>query len=424
MGAMESTVASDEPYAQASLQHLYGRPNEARQRETMAGPSGTYSIRTPPEDLGSPPVSDVEQQPTTVSRKHGLDAEWREPKRVSRQPTPISPRSPVKPAYQHTLPTRTVSGGAPVIDLTRQTFYDLTESNPPTPDPFPELTHAYRAADDGGRPDVSDTFNQDWMGVEELAAFMLEPTVPRGDAGVQQQSSPPPQSQPQSGDGFDITKREVPYFPGPYLPPWAAAETDSDDYGEFPLTGHEVNAIEKLFENIKDHGEVPEDREETPAIMTCVLKEYQRIGLTWLLKMERGNAKGGILADEMGLGKTVQALALMCANRSVDPLCKTTLIVAPVALMRQWEKEIERHVHARHSFSVYMYHGNGKNVDFSRLRTYDIVLTTFGTLTSEFKQKESRKESSFVQQEFNNPHFRRKAKDKLALLGRECMWRV
>ena len=90
--------------------------------------------------------------------------------------------------------------------------------------------------------------------------------------------------------------------------------------------------------------------------------------------------------------------------------------------MRQWEKEIQRHVHARYALSVYLYWGKGKKADFHRLRQYDVVLTTFGTLVSEFKQKESRKESMLHEREMREPSFRRKPQDKLALLGRECMW--
>lgn len=137
--------------------------------------------------------------------------------------------------------------------------------------------------------------------------------------------------------------------------------------------------------------------------------------------METGTNKGGILADGMGLGKTVQAISLICARPSNDPRRKTTLIIAPVALMRQWEKEIARHVKPQYRLSVYVYHGNGKNVDFAQLRQYDVVLTTFGILTSEYKQKDSRKESMRHLEE-QRTGTRRKAKDKLALLGPECMW--
>jgi SNF2 family DNA or RNA helicase len=90
--------------------------------------------------------------------------------------------------------------------------------------------------------------------------------------------------------------------------------------------------------------------------------------------------------------------------------------------MRQWEKEIQHHIQPRHRLKVYLYWGKGKKADFSVLRQYDIVLTTFGTLTSEFKQKESRRETMFYEREMNEPGFRRRPQDKLALLGRECMW--
>ena len=194
---------------------------------------------------------------------------------------------------------------------------------------------------------------------------------------------------------------------------------------EMPGTGLEVQseAVSRLIENIKPDDELPpEQREQTPPAMQSQLMEHQKIGLTWLKKMEQGAMKGGILADEMGLGKTVQALALILANPSTDPACKTTLIIAPIALMRQWEKELQRHVKPSHQLKVYVYHGRGKNADFNKLRKYDVVLTTFGTLGSEMKQMEQRKEAELVQREQREPTFVRKAKDKLALIGQECLW--
>jgi SNF2 family DNA or RNA helicase len=238
---------------------------------------------------------------------------------------------------------------------------------------------------------------------------MVAPTAPGGGYGYQQQRT---SLNPHAPFNFDA--QEVPYLR-------SAQDSDGEIYGDFPLDVSEADAIEKLFENIKDDGETPEDREPTPRNMTCILKEYQRIGLTWLLKMERGTSKGGILADEMGLGKTIQALALICANPSSNPCCKTTLIIAPVALMRQWEKEIERHIDPRHKLRVHLYHGSGKSADFARLRQFDVVLTTFGCLTSEYKQRESAKESMLREQEQRTPGFR-KPRDRLGLLGHECMW--
>jgi len=117
--------------------------------------------------------------------------------------------------------------------------------------------------------------------------------------------------------------------------------------------------------------------------------EHQKIGLSWLKNKEQGPLKGGILADDMGLGKTIQALALILARPSDDAARKTTLIVAPVALMRQWQAEIRDHVRAEHRLKVFVYHGNGTNTSFDKLRNYDVVLTTFQTLAQEYKKWET-----------------------------------
>jgi SNF2 family DNA or RNA helicase len=124
----------------------------------------------------------------------------------------------------------------------------------------------------------------------------------------------------------------------------------------------------------------------------------------------------------MGLGKTVEALALVLANPSTNPACKTTLIVAPVALMRQWEKEVHRHVHPRHRLSVYVYHGTSKKADFDRLRTYDVVLTTFGTLAQEMKVKQKRMLAEAEQRQQRAPQIKRTDREILTLLGRKSMW--
>jgi len=49
-----------------------------------------------------------------------------------------------------------------------------------------------------------------------------------------------------------------------------------------------------------------------PFLLKHSLREYQHIGLDWLVTMNERKLNG-ILADEMGLGKTIQTIALLCA---------------------------------------------------------------------------------------------------------------
>ncbi|KUJ08350.1 uncharacterized protein LY89DRAFT_711734 [Mollisia scopiformis] len=145
--------------------------------------------------------------------------------------------------------------------------------------------------------------------------------------------------------------------------------------------------IKNLLENIRpDEDLPPENREGTPDGLVYPLYEHQKIALTWMKSMEEGSSRGGILADDMGLGKTISALALMLSRRSTDPLCKTTLIVGPVALVRQWEREIRVKITPNHRLSTYLMHGKGRKTSWDDLRTYDVVLTTYGTLGSEYRQ--------------------------------------
>jgi len=139
-------------------------------------------------------------------------------------------------------------------------------------------------------------------------------------------------------------------------------------------------------------------------LLTSDQYEHQKLALTWLKSMEEGTNKGGILADDMGLGKTISALALILSRPSTDPVRKvcgapkqkirlkltfqTNLIVGPVALVRQWEREIRTKVKVGHSLSTHMVHGQGRKLGWDDLRTYDVVLTTYGTLGAEFRRLE------------------------------------
>ncbi|RDA95308.1 hypothetical protein CP533_3518 [Ophiocordyceps camponoti-saundersi (nom. inval.)] len=140
--------------------------------------------------------------------------------------------------------------------------------------------------------------------------------------------------------------------------------------------------LEDLLNNIRPDMDIPRDNwDGTPAGLKDKLYRHQELALTWMKKMEQGTNKGGILADDMGLGKTISTLALMLARPPAHGLPKTTLIVAPVALVRQWQEEIVRKTKLSHRLSVFIYHNKKTTVD--ELLRYDVVLTTYGTVAQE-----------------------------------------
>ncbi|KAJ7058180.1 SNF2 family DNA-dependent ATPase [Mycena amicta] len=113
------------------------------------------------------------------------------------------------------------------------------------------------------------------------------------------------------------------------------------------------------------------------------LLPHQAIGVSWMLKRERGPDKGGILADDMGLGKTVQMIATMVMNLPKDDDdCRVTLIVVPAALLQQWKDEIESKTNDM--FRARLHHGKDKLKKTSEVKDYDVVITTYHTLCADF----------------------------------------
>ena len=162
-----------------------------------------------------------------------------------------------------------------------------------------------------------------------------------------------------------------------------------------------------------------------------------------LLKQYRNAAPpvtyGGILADEMGLGKTVVTLGLALANPApalnaptlfgigaavdgagasaaaavdlsggVDPASlwgvrratdaktgavrsRATLVVCNVSLVGQWYDEAVSKLVDGGAKSVYRYYGSGRVRDPSKLKDYDIVVTTFAVLASDYSQRFKKK---------------------------------
>ncbi|MCO5591366.1 hypothetical protein L7F22_045349 [Adiantum nelumboides] len=185
---------------------------------------------------------------------------------------------------------------------------------------------------------------------------------------------------------------------------------------------------------------------EPPATLACSLRPYQKQALHWMHKLESGlaveqasrtlhpcwdayhlpdgridavyintfsgdatihfpsalqMARGGLMQwawerrevirvvpSEAGRPDSFFATAQMRA-RSKKTLRKGggTLIVCPMTLLGQWKSELEMHTKPG-TLTIYTHYGAARTRDSRALRDFDVVLTTYGVLSSDFVNNE------------------------------------
>ncbi|HET9601045.1 MAG TPA: DEAD/DEAH box helicase [Acidimicrobiales bacterium] len=112
----------------------------------------------------------------------------------------------------------------------------------------------------------------------------------------------------------------------------------------------------------------------TPAGFVGELRPYQERGVGWLAFLGRVGL-GACLADDMGLGKTAQLLATLLA----EPVDGPTLVVCPVSVLGNWQREAAQFTPA---LRVLAHHGadrfSGHDQPFvERALGHDLVLTSY-----------------------------------------------
>ena len=115
---------------------------------------------------------------------------------------------------------------------------------------------------------------------------------------------------------------------------------------------------------------------DPPSTFVATLRPYQREGLGWLQFLRRCRL-GGILADDMGLGKTVQTLAHLAIEKEQGRLLKPSLIVAPVSVIGNWQREIRELAPQLKQLTL---HGARRRELFASIRHVDVVITAYPLL--------------------------------------------
>lgn len=145
---------------------------------------------------------------------------------------------------------------------------------------------------------------------------------------------------------------------------------------------------------------IPDETYQPSSKLKATLRPYQEEGVKWLVKHQQ-NQLGACLADDMGLGKTLQTIATLVFTKELltpepnvvqtvrldlfsDPLeIKTylkALIVLPSSLVFNWAQEILKF--APH-LTIIKYTGSDRKKIAPYLETYDVILTTYTTLSKD-----------------------------------------
>jgi hypothetical protein len=114
--------------------------------------------------------------------------------------------------------------------------------------------------------------------------------------------------------------------------------------------------------------------------LKATLRDYQKDGLNWLNFLDEFNF-GGCLADDMGLGKTLQVIAFLLSQRSKTK-ANTNLVVVPTSLVFNWHAEVEKYAP---SLKVLKLHGANRSINLAVFDSYEIILTTYGTLLNDVR---------------------------------------
>ena len=130
-----------------------------------------------------------------------------------------------------------------------------------------------------------------------------------------------------------------------------------------------LGLLKKMREAYSDSAPIPKN-------LNAELREYQKDGYEWLVRLTSWGA-GACLADDMGLGKTVQTIALLLHRAQHGP----SLVVAPKSLILNWEKELRKFAPSLNPINLN--DEKNKKEAIEKATSNDIVITTYGVLVTQ-----------------------------------------
>ncbi|OCT61820.1 hypothetical protein XELAEV_18047849mg [Xenopus laevis] len=258
---------------------------------------------------------------------------------------------------------------------------DLQESDSPrTPQVFEEEDDEFTANEEEGEDEeetieaeealdgqqdhteeLSELAKEGDMSLEELLQKYSMVQTDEGNVDPSEESQQSDQSDDSSlCENSDSDSEGVEFL----VKPEDSSNTDSLP-PEIPEPKKEITDIAATAESFQPKGytlATTQVKTPVPFLLRGELREYQHIGLEWLVTMYEKKLNG-ILADEMGLGKTIQTISLLahlaCDKGNWGP----HLIIVPTSVILNWEMEFKRWCP---SFKILTYYGSQKERKLKR----------------------------------------------------------
>jgi superfamily II DNA or RNA helicase len=135
-----------------------------------------------------------------------------------------------------------------------------------------------------------------------------------------------------------------------------------------------AQTLREMVRQLSGRAEIAET--PVPSSVNATLRPYQQQGVNWLQFM-RQYGLAGILADDMGLGKTLQTLVHIQIEKDAGRLTQPALIVAPVSLMGNWQREAARFCPQLRTLVL---HGKDRHAVADTIHQHDIVIAPYSLL--------------------------------------------